>query len=150
MSTDERLQPVLPEPSSAGPLDETIAKVPDAPGTVVAVSAQQVFPPPAPVAAYAAAPPAPPPPAVPAGLQRRTTLPPGQLMEGRFKILRMLGKGVMGAVYLAEDQTLGGPPIVLKLMTARGAAGAADHELFRREVLSAHSVMHPKIGRAHV
>ena len=145
MSTDERLQPVLPEPSSAGPLDETIAKVPDAPGTVVAVSAQQVFPPPAPVAAYGAAPaPAAP---VPAGLQRRTTLPPGQLMEGRFKILRMLGKGAMGAVYLAEDQTLGGPPIVLKLMTARGAAGAADHELFRREVLSARSVMHPNVVR---
>lgn len=80
-------------------------------------------------------------------LVRTTTLPPGQLLEGRFRIRRLLGKGAMGVVYLADDQVLGGQPVVLKLMTARGAAAAEDMELFRREVLSARSVIHPNVVR---
>lgn len=63
---------------------------------------------------------------------------------GRYQILRMLGKGGMGAVYLAEDTTLR-RPIALKVTTCQGENSGTTIARFRREAQAAASFRHPNI-----
>ncbi|MEW5847366.1 MAG: protein kinase, partial [Myxococcota bacterium] len=72
---------------------------------------------------------------------------PGDVAGGRFRILRVVGRGAMAVVYLAEDTVLGGPPVALKMMSRHIARHPAARELFRREVVSARAVAHPNVVR---
>jgi hypothetical protein len=67
-------------------------------------------------------------------------LPIGPLGE-RYKVLRLLGRGGMGAVYLARDRVLG-KQVALKLV---GGAGPA----LRDEVRHAHAVTHRNVCRTY-
>ena len=69
-----------------------------------------------------------------------------QVLAGRFKIKRFLGKGGMGEVYEAEDQTLGGS-IALKVLRPELAAQPVFVQRFRREVLIARQATHLNICR---
>jgi serine/threonine-protein kinase len=75
-------------------------------------------------------------------------LQPGQKIAERYTIERELGRGGMGAVYLAADEKLG-ERVALKIINASMAIdpGAADR--FRREVAAARKVTHPNIIRIH-
>jgi serine/threonine-protein kinase len=76
------------------------------------------------------------------------SIQPGSRVAGRFIIERQIGKGGMGAVYLARDEQLGE---VVALKVIAGAAlldpGAADR--FRREASAARRISHPNVVRIH-
>jgi serine/threonine-protein kinase len=74
-------------------------------------------------------------------------LQPGQKIAGRYTIDRELGRGGMGAVYLAADEKLA-ERVALKIINAgMSDPGAADR--FRREVAAARKVTHPNVIRIH-
>jgi serine/threonine-protein kinase len=76
-------------------------------------------------------------------------LEPGQVLAQRYRIQRLLGKGGMGAVYLAEDEVLG-ELVALKVISS---AFAADEQAmvgrFRREAAAARKVSSPSVIRIH-
>jgi len=78
-----------------------------------------------------------------------TSLEVGQVLVQRYRIQRLLGKGGMGAVYLAEDEVLG-EPVALKVISS---AFAADEQAmvsrFRREAAAARKVSSPSVIRIH-
>jgi serine/threonine-protein kinase len=76
-------------------------------------------------------------------------LEPGSVVLDRYTILREIGRGGMGAVYLAEDSKLA-ERVALKVFAT---IGAADPELaaerFRREAQAARRITHPNVVRIH-
>ena len=111
-----------------------------------------------------AAPPAgTPPPAAVLGLDRTQTAAPaarpapvnpgslghGDMLANRYRIQRLLGKGGMGAVYLAHDEVLG-DVVALKLISSAWAADeTAMVERFKREAAAARKVSSPNVIRIH-
>ncbi len=71
----------------------------------------------------------------------------GELILGRFRIVRPIGKGGMGEVYEVEDLQLG----LVALKTIRhGIASSSDaFERFRQEVQLARRVTGPQVCRIH-
>jgi predicted Ser/Thr protein kinase len=73
----------------------------------------------------------------------------GKVLAGRYRIERLLGRGGMGAVYLAKDQVLG-EHVALKVISP---AWHHDHEAlverFRREAAAARKVSSPNVIRIH-
>jgi serine/threonine-protein kinase len=68
----------------------------------------------------------------------------GQLVAGRYRVLRKLGAGGMADVYLAEDATLG-RRVAVKVLLGRYAGDAQFVERFRREAQAAARINHPNI-----
>ena len=67
----------------------------------------------------------------------------GDVLAGRYEILRFIAFGGMGEVYEAEDRELG-QRIAIKAI--RGALAQEDHLLWmKREVQSARSIQHPNV-----
>jgi eukaryotic-like serine/threonine-protein kinase len=78
-----------------------------------------------------------------------TVLEPGQMLVQRYRVQRLLGKGGMGAVYLAEDEVLG-ELVALKVISCSFAAD--EHAMitrFRREAAAARKVSSPSVIRIH-
>jgi len=71
-----------------------------------------------------------------------TSAIPGKL--GRYSILRCLGTGGMGAVYLAQDDQLD-RQVALKIPTAQVAGSPKQLERLYREARSAATLSHPNI-----
>jgi serine/threonine-protein kinase len=68
----------------------------------------------------------------------------GQVIAGRYRVLRRLGVGGMADVYLAEDGTLG-RQVAVKVLLKRYSGDAQFVERFRREAQAAASISHPNI-----
>ena len=66
------------------------------------------------------------------------------LFDGRYRIVRKLGSGVMANVYLAEDEDLG-RRVAIKILNERYANDDLFIERFRREAKSAAALSHPNI-----
>jgi predicted Ser/Thr protein kinase len=78
-----------------------------------------------------------------------TSLEPGQVLAQRYRVQRLLGKGGMGAVYLADDEVLG-ELVALKVISSAFAADeAAMVTRFRREAAAARKVSSPSVIRIH-
>ncbi len=78
-------------------------------------------------------------------------LTPGQEVLSRYTVERELGRGGMGAVYLASDAKLG-ERVALKTISSLSSGGGDAAELavrIRREVQAARRVTHPNIIRIH-
>ncbi|MGC2638208.1 MAG: protein kinase [Acidobacteriaceae bacterium] len=72
---------------------------------------------------------------------------PGDVLLDRFRIVRQLGRGGMGEVYLADDLQLG--RIALKALRPDIAGTPGAFERFRREVQLARKVGGPQVCRIH-
>lgn len=67
---------------------------------------------------------------------------------GEFRVVRRIGSGGMGAVYLAEQEGLG-RRVALKLLLPGLTAKPSDVDRFRREARAAGRLKHPNIVRIH-
>ncbi|HVO59314.1 MAG TPA: tetratricopeptide repeat protein [Terriglobales bacterium] len=72
--------------------------------------------------------------------------PPGTLLGARYRILRVLGEGGMGAVYQARDQELD-RLIALKVIRPELAGNPAILQRFKQELILARNVTHRNVVR---
>ncbi|MBI5490201.1 MAG: serine/threonine protein kinase [Deltaproteobacteria bacterium] len=68
----------------------------------------------------------------------------GRLLEGKYRVSRLIGEGGMGAVYQAEH-TLIGRPVAVKVLHGDFAKNPEVLERFRREARAATAIRHPNI-----
>src|SRR5687767_3455833 len=68
-------------------------------------------------------------------------------LGGQYRVLRLLGRGGMGAVYLARDLTLEREVAIKVVKPASDAANMYDR--FRREAKTAAQLSHPNIVPLH-
>ena len=87
----------------------------------------------------------PPPRAVPAEPELPAEEPFAIRQISHYRLLRPLGRGGMGVVYLAMDVELG-REVALKFLHRRREARPADEARFRREAQAAASLDHPNLG----
>ncbi len=73
---------------------------------------------------------------------------PGTLLNGRYRIIALLGKGGMGEVYRATDLTLG-QSVALKFLHALTSSDPRWLERFHSEVRIARQVSHPNVCRVY-
>jgi predicted Ser/Thr protein kinase len=78
-----------------------------------------------------------------------TSIEPGQVLAGRYRVQRLLGKGGMGAVYLADDEVLHELVALKVISSAFSTDEAALVARFRREASSARKVSSPQVIRIH-
>jgi tRNA A-37 threonylcarbamoyl transferase component Bud32 len=71
-------------------------------------------------------------------------LEPGTVIRGKYRIVRMLGRGGMGTVYLAEHILLGRLR-ALKFISSELSQDAAFLRRFRREAQAAIELRHPNV-----
>jgi tetratricopeptide (TPR) repeat protein len=74
------------------------------------------------------------------------TLEPGSLLAGRYEILRVLGKGGMGAVYKARDIELE-RDVAIKVIRPELAGDAKTLQRFKQELILARQVTHRNVIR---
>jgi serine/threonine-protein kinase len=72
----------------------------------------------------------------------------GSVVDNRYDIVRPLGSGGMGEVYLARDRTLG-RDVALKILRSQFARDRESAERFKREALSAARLSHPSIVQVY-
>jgi tRNA A-37 threonylcarbamoyl transferase component Bud32 len=72
------------------------------------------------------------------------TLPPGTVLDGRYQILAVLGRGAMGTVYRAEHLGIG-RELALKVLHPEMGLSPALRERFHREARSTARLEHPGI-----
>src|SRR5436190_15117279 len=79
---------------------------------------------------------------------KSSALPPRQVLDNRYEIVRRIGGGGMGAVYLAKDRNLGEAPRAVKEMI-ESHLDDSQHEKaiadFKRESLLLTELEHPSI-----
>ena len=73
---------------------------------------------------------------------------PGTLLDGRYRVISLLGAGVMGEVYHATDLRLG-QPVALKFLPDETAADPKALARFHTEVRIARQVAHPNVCRVY-
>lgn len=75
---------------------------------------------------------------------REATAKPGEVIEGRYRIIKTIGEGGMGTVYLAEH-TLIKRRVAVKLLHPEFADDASVIERFMNEARAAGTLGHPNI-----
>ena len=73
---------------------------------------------------------------------------PGALLDGRYRIIGLLGKGGMGEVYRADDLRLG-QPVALKFLPDALRDESVRLAQFHNEVRTARQVSHPNVCRVY-
>jgi serine/threonine protein kinase len=78
------------------------------------------------------------------GATSATTLRPGQIVGGNYRIERLIGKGGMAAVWEATNQRTG-KRVALKAILNSSATPAAAADMLRLEALASSRVNHPNV-----
>src|SRR5436190_21401576 len=73
---------------------------------------------------------------------------PGLVLDGRYRVLGLLGRGGMGEVYRADDLRLG-QQVALKFLPASLSTDPARLAQFHNEVRTARQVSHPNVCRVY-
>src|SRR6187431_2038014 len=73
---------------------------------------------------------------------------PGTMLNARYRIVGLLGRGGMGEVYRAEDLKLG-QAVALKFLPKKFGSDPVRRERFFAEVRTARQVSHPNVCRIH-
>ncbi|MGH9411493.1 MAG: serine/threonine-protein kinase [Vicinamibacterales bacterium] len=73
---------------------------------------------------------------------------PGAILDNRYRILGLAGRGGMGEVYRAEDLRLG-QPVALKFLPEPLAGDPVRLAQFHNEVRTARQVSHPNVCRVY-
>jgi len=76
-------------------------------------------------------------------------LEPGVLFAERFEIIRRIGAGGMGAVYLAKDANNPDFQVAVKILYPGIIKTREARERFRNEILASYRLHHPNIVRAY-
>ena len=71
----------------------------------------------------------------------------GRVIDGRYRIDRVLGQGGMGAVFVAEHLTLA-KPVALKIILPQLAGDAELAQRFAREAMVSAKLEHPHVASA--
>lgn len=74
---------------------------------------------------------------------------PNRVILDRYEIIRPIGCGGMGWVFLAADRTLDGAEVALKFLFPHLMSQPGSFERFRNEVLVARKLIHPNIVRTY-
>ncbi len=82
------------------------------------------------------------------GAELVLTLPVERVIEGKYRLDRLIGKGGMGAVYQSHDLRLD-RTVALKVMTGAWFGNAAAIGRFTREARASARLDHPNIVRVH-
>ena len=78
----------------------------------------------------------------------RQTVDPGEVLSGRYEVIRPLGEGGMGAVYEVHDRELD-ESVALKLLHPQLSGDPDYRQRLRTEVRLARRVSHPNVCRVH-
>jgi serine/threonine-protein kinase len=73
---------------------------------------------------------------------------PGDVIDGRFEILRLLGRGAMADVYSVMDRT-SGAPFAMKILRRSMTSDAAMVKRFQREARVQQMLDHPNIVKVY-
>jgi eukaryotic-like serine/threonine-protein kinase len=87
-------------------------------------------------------------PEVPVAAAHKYIFATGDLVAGRYRVLRKVAKGGMGEVYEVADLELHSR-VALKVISLKSAAKPNALEMFRREILLARQVTHPNVCRIY-
>ena len=79
---------------------------------------------------------------------RPSLLVAGEVLASRFRIVRALGRGSMGAVYRAQDEELG-VPVAVKVLTPEAARRPELVDRLRREIVLGRRVTHENVCRLY-
>jgi predicted Ser/Thr protein kinase len=74
-------------------------------------------------------------------------LSPGVMAGGRYRVMRLIGRGSMGGVYLAQDTLIAGELVALKVFSRGAFPGEDGLERFVREAQIGRRVAHPQVCR---
>ena len=69
----------------------------------------------------------------------------GTLLAGRYRIVRQLGQGGMGSVWLAEDTQLDNKPFAIKMLPSILVSNKRAYRQLKDEALVAMQLVHPNI-----
>jgi len=71
------------------------------------------------------------------------------ILGGQYRIVKKLGEGGMGVVYLAEDMEMGDRPVAIKVLPPNLADNVRAVENLRKEAITAINLNHPNIIRLY-
>jgi len=69
----------------------------------------------------------------------------GAILAGRYRVVRQLGQGGMGSVWLAEDTQLDNKPFAIKMLPAILVSNKRAYRQLKDEALVAMQLVHPNI-----
>jgi tetratricopeptide (TPR) repeat protein len=73
----------------------------------------------------------------------------GDVLCGRFELVRRIGQGGMGEVWAARDRQLNDTEVALKTILSSWVDAKSRVSRFKREILLARQVAHPNVCRVH-